>query len=313
METKKKICFVICPIGKPNSETRKRSDSVLKNIIRPVLKKEYEIIRSDKISRIGNITSQIINYLMASDLVIADLSSLNPNVFYELAIRHTTGKPYIQLIQTGEKLPFDIVNIRTIEFSPHDIDSLKTTKQQLKEVVNAINFREIADSPISHHHVDIVNILHKFMPENQVYKGHKFIMFRSREKMIQYFDVMLDKAKEGDDFWAQGVGHTSYSPNFIERIGELIEKRVSFKFIINGSSLHAQDFLQELDKVPKLERKVAPKNTLRLFGLSDKEVIISLPHSSPPYEALVIKDKAVVTILREWFYKRFKKLHKTTL
>ena len=136
---------------------------------------------------------------------------------------------------------------------------------------------------------------------------------RSRSKMIEYFDVMFDKAETGDDFWAQGVGHTSYSPNFIGRIGELIEKGVSFKFIINGSSLHAQDFLQELDKVPKLERKVAPKNTLRLFGLSDKEVIISLPHSSPPYEALVIKDKAVVTILREWFYKRFKKLHKTTL
>ena len=63
METKNKICFVISPIGKPNSETRKHSDSVLKNIIRPVLKKEYEIIRSDKISRVGNITSQIITKL----------------------------------------------------------------------------------------------------------------------------------------------------------------------------------------------------------------------------------------------------------
>ena len=313
MEKKKKICFVISPIGKPNSETRKRSDSVLKNIIRPVLKKEYEIIRSDKISRVGNITSQIIDYLTKADLVIADLSSLNPNVFYELAIRHTTGKPYVQLIQIGEKLPFDIVNIRTIEFSPLDIDSLKTTKQQLKEVVNTINFREIADSPISHHHSDIVNILHKYMPESEVYKGNKFTMFRSREKMIQYFDVMFDMATSGDDFWAQGVGHTSYSPNFIGRIGELIDKGVNFKFIINGKSQHAKDFLYELNKVPKLERKVAPQNTLRLFGLSNKEVIISLPYPLPPYEALVIKDKDLVTILRNWFYKRFQELDGTTL
>lgn len=313
MENKKKICFVICPIGKPNSETRKRSDSVLKNIIRPVLKKEYEIIRSDKISRVGNITSQIIDYLTKADLVIADLSSLNPNVFYELAIRHTTGRPYIQLIQTGEKLPFDIAYIRTIEISPQDIDSLKTTKQQLKEVVNAINFREITDSPISHHHLDIVNILHKYMPEAEVYKGNKFTMFRSREKMIQYFDVMFDMATSGDDFWAQGVGHTSYSPNFIGRIGELIDKGVNFKFIINGKSQHAKDFLYELDKVPKLERKVAPQNTLRLFGLSNKEVIISLPYPLPPYEALVIKDKDLITILRNWFYKRFQELDGTTL
>lgn len=313
METKKKICFVISPIGKPNSETRKRSDSVLKNIIRPVLKKEYEIIRSDKISKVGNITSQIIDYLTKADLVIADLSSLNPNVFYELAIRHTTGKPYIQLIQTGEKLPFDIAYIRSIEFSPQDIDSLKTTKQQLKEVVNAINFREITDSPISHHHSEIVDILHKYMPEAEVYKGNKFTMFRSREKMIQYFDVMFDMAKSGDDFWAQGVGHTSYSPNFIGRIGELIDKGVNFKFIINGKSQHAKDFLYELDKVPKLERKVAPQNTLRLFGLSNKEVIISLPYPLPPYEALVIKDKDLVTILRNWFYNRFQELDGTTL
>ncbi len=311
METEKKICFVISPIGSEDSATRKRSDSVLRNIIEPVLN-EYEVVRSDKISTIGNITNQIINYLITADLVIADLSTLNPNVFYELAIRHTTGRPYIQLIQQGEKLPFDICTIRTIVISPTDVDSVRMAQSQLRKAINAIKYNEIADSPMSHHHSDVCNILRKSMPE-EVYKGNKFIMFRSRAKMIEYFDVMFDKAKPRDEFWAQGVGHTSYSPNFIERIGDLIDRDVNFKFIINGKSLHAQDFLFELDKVPKLERKVAPKNTLRLFGLSDKEVIISLPHSLPPYEALVIKDKALVIILRDWFYKRFKKLHKTSL
>jgi len=53
-------------------------------------------------------------YLRKSDLVIADLTYHNPNVFYELAVRHLNKKPVIHLIKKGEKIPFDINDRRTI-------------------------------------------------------------------------------------------------------------------------------------------------------------------------------------------------------
>src|SRR5688500_15553907 len=109
MSTKKekKICFVISPIGEEDSETRKRSDLVLKHIITPPIDQSgYEVVRADKISEPGIITTQIIQYIVDAPLVVADLTERNPNVFYELALRHAIRKPLVQLIKKGESIPF---------------------------------------------------------------------------------------------------------------------------------------------------------------------------------------------------------------
>jgi len=89
MASGKKSCFVIAPIGQEESETRNRSDLVLKHIIKPAAEEcGYKAVRADEISEPGIITTQVIQRLIDDDLVIADLTERNPNVFYELAIRH---------------------------------------------------------------------------------------------------------------------------------------------------------------------------------------------------------------------------------
>ncbi|OZF32173.1 hypothetical protein CH294_20775 [Rhodococcus sp. 14-2483-1-1] len=99
----KKTCFIVCPIGDNNSEIRKRSNQVKTHIIDVALEPlGYETIRADVIDKSGNITTQIVNQLIEADLVIADLTGHNPNVFYELAIRHAFAKPFIHLMQDGE-------------------------------------------------------------------------------------------------------------------------------------------------------------------------------------------------------------------
>src|SRR5512141_2762895 len=103
MKTNKKIhksCFYISPIGDPHSLVRKRSDKMEKFVIKEVTEKlGYKTIRADKLSQPGIITAQIIDHLLNDSLVIADLSDHSPNVYYELAIRHMIGKPYIHLIE----------------------------------------------------------------------------------------------------------------------------------------------------------------------------------------------------------------------
>jgi hypothetical protein len=56
--------------------------------------------------------------------VIADLSFHNPNVFYELALRHAVRKPIVQISRTADRLPFDIGQFRTIVVDTTDIYSL---------------------------------------------------------------------------------------------------------------------------------------------------------------------------------------------
>lgn len=118
-------CFVICALGEPMSPTRVRADKVLKHIITPALAEwKFEIVRADRISAPGTITTQIIQHLMDARLVIADLTESNPNVFYELAIRHAAHQPVVVVSTEGDDLPFDTRQERTIFFDHTDLDSV---------------------------------------------------------------------------------------------------------------------------------------------------------------------------------------------
>ena len=91
--TEKPTCFVIAPIGPKESDIRKRSDKVLKHIFKKALAEKYEVIRGDEIDEPGMITSQVLRAVQESPLVVADLTGHNPNVLYELAVRHAIEKP----------------------------------------------------------------------------------------------------------------------------------------------------------------------------------------------------------------------------
>ncbi len=147
----KSSCFVIAPIGEEESETRKRSDKMLKYVIAPVAEERgYEAVRADQISEPGLITSQVIQHVADDDLVIADLSERNPNVFYELALRHALKKPLVQLMAKGERIPFDVAGMRTIEIDINDLDSVESAKESLGEQIEAVEKDpESIDTPIS--------------------------------------------------------------------------------------------------------------------------------------------------------------------
>lgn len=127
-----KQCFLIAPIGSEGSEVRRRSDTLLKYVIAPATAETgYNVVRADDISIPGSITAQIIQLTIESPLVIADLSGRNPNVLYELGIRHAARKPVIQLASDSNDLPFDIASVRTIIVDLQNIDSVARAKDQL--------------------------------------------------------------------------------------------------------------------------------------------------------------------------------------
>lgn len=128
-----KLYFVVAPIGDRESDVRRRSDKVLVDIIEPVLADfDYVADRSDLISQPGSILHQILRRLRDADLVIADLTDHNPNVFYELAIRHLIGKPVVSLIEEGQRIPFDVAQSRTIQLNHRDPDSVERCREELR-------------------------------------------------------------------------------------------------------------------------------------------------------------------------------------
>jgi len=134
-----KTCFVIAPIGDAGSDIRKRSDQVLKHVIGPAVEAcGYDALRADQISEPGMITSQVIQHIVDDPLVVADLTGWNPNVFYELAIRHALRKPLVQLIKRGEQIPFDVAGTRTIHVDHKDLDSVEEAKDEIEKQVKAL-------------------------------------------------------------------------------------------------------------------------------------------------------------------------------
>ena len=128
-----KTCFIISSIGKEDSETRKLADEKFELIFEPVLKElGYKVTRSDKIGSPGSISRDIVNHIINSDMVIADVSDENPNVFYELAIRNAAKKAVVVCRRINQQMPFDIYDKRAISIDRANPRIWENAKKALK-------------------------------------------------------------------------------------------------------------------------------------------------------------------------------------
>jgi hypothetical protein len=70
------------------------------------------------------IINDILSSISRADLVIADLTGTNPNVYYEVGLAQAFGKKLILVAQSREDLAFDLAHLRTIFYaSPDDLRS----------------------------------------------------------------------------------------------------------------------------------------------------------------------------------------------
>jgi hypothetical protein len=130
-------------------------DKIFKKVISELFEKDlidYELIRSDEIAGSSIIDVSMYTLLMKSDLVIADITTLNPNAIYELGVRHAL-KPYSTIIMAEEncRIPFDLNHSRFLLYKEigENIDDkeAQVIREKLKEFVTASEKKE-ADSPL---------------------------------------------------------------------------------------------------------------------------------------------------------------------
>ena len=128
-----RTCFVISPIGNSGSRERRRADGLLNGVIKPAVENlNVEVTRADTIEQHGMITSQVVRRIVEADLVVADLSGANPNVYYELGIADSFRIPVVRFVDEASRLPFDAKPDRTIELADTDgsIEVLHAHKAQ---------------------------------------------------------------------------------------------------------------------------------------------------------------------------------------
>jgi tetratricopeptide (TPR) repeat protein len=97
--------FIVMPFGVKEGIN---FDAVYRDYVKPALDEEYEVFRAGEELRAGEIRPEMLQELLLADLVIADLSTDNPNVWYQLGVRHALRAGGVILIQGArEHQPFD--------------------------------------------------------------------------------------------------------------------------------------------------------------------------------------------------------------
>ena len=79
---------------------------------------------------------------------MVDLTGANANVYYEMAVRHTAQLPTVLIAHEGEKLPFDVAQMRTIFFDHTNLKSAARCGEEIKSHLREALDGEV-DSPIA--------------------------------------------------------------------------------------------------------------------------------------------------------------------
>ena len=148
------LCFVLMPFGqKPDAGGAVIDfDAVYQDVIAPAIRDaDMEPLRADEEVTGGIIHKAMFERLILCEYAVADLTTANANVFYELGVRHAV-RPWstVALFAKGSRLPFDVTMLRAIPYTltpagtPDDIDATrKSLTAQLSDARKAIK-----DSPV---------------------------------------------------------------------------------------------------------------------------------------------------------------------
>lgn len=123
--------FVVVQFSSPYNE-------VYFEVIKKVCEAEdIDVVRIDEESGPGLIIQDITRLIRESKIVIADISPVNANVFYEVGFAHALIKPTILIAEKDTKLPFDVSSFRTL-FYENSIGGKSKLEDGLKKHIRAI-------------------------------------------------------------------------------------------------------------------------------------------------------------------------------
>lgn len=155
----KKKCFVVMGFGEKTDLATGRTldlDKTYRIIIRKAVEEAgLECIRADDIKHAGLIDVPMYELLLEADIVIADLSTANPNAIYELGVRHAL-RPHTTIIMAESqfKFPFDLshIVIRPYDHLGKGIDAehAEAVREELKSAIHKLLEQPDVDSPVYH-------------------------------------------------------------------------------------------------------------------------------------------------------------------
>ena len=201
-----KICFVIMPISSTQSTSEEEWTEIYGNLIKPAVENSglgYTCHRS-KAGR-GNIIKDILTDLYQGHVVIAELTDKNPNVFYELGVRHTLRKRTLLICQKGDTLPFDLNSYCVCFYGWKTEPQRVAFRTEIRELlVNLEEEPDKADSPVWDFLAQRGEVLEDIIKRDNIAK-----LDALRHEAKSLLDHLVYQIKWLDDIGLYPSGHMS--------------------------------------------------------------------------------------------------------
>jgi hypothetical protein len=212
---------------------------VYEHLLKPaIVEAGFKPLRADDTVKTDYIVVGIVRCVVDSAMVLCDFSARNPNVMYELGIRHAFNRPVVLVRDTRTDRVFDIQGLRYTEYdSSLRIDGVQ---KDIKKITEAIKETAKADDAGFNSVVHLAGIHSATVPEKQEISGDTQLLLsaiaalegridlldgRARQSASRYFKVEEHGVTFGDGSLAK-LGDDIYDPSLTGQdadVGKIVD------------------------------------------------------------------------------------------
>lgn len=266
-----KICFVIMGYGKKTDPTLGKTfdlDVTYNNIIKPAVEKAgFKCIRGDEVLESGIIDKSMYALLIHADLVIADITTFNPNAIYELGIRHA-AKPFSTIVMKEKdgNIPFDINHNKTFTYSHMGEDiggkEIERCVKDLTNLIIAVDKAKETDSPLFHH---IRGVQPYSLPEEEYIQIIKDLAEKEKSMfaLVEKAKIEMSNGNFSDaaKFWKKASEKVENDSYFIQQLA-----LCTYKDKTVSPNLALTDALGIIKQLEPEDRNTTDPETLGITG-----------------------------------------------
>lgn len=264
-EKEKPVCFVIMPISDAHGYEPGHFGRVYEHILKPaIVAAGYLPIRADDTIKTDYIAVGIIQKIVESEMVICDFSARNPNVMYELGIRHAFNKPVALIKDRRTDKVFDIQGLRYVEYD----DSLRidTVQKDISKISGAIQETAGANGKGVNSVVQLAGITAAEIPAKQQVSGETQLILSAIGSLERRVDGIENKGRIASRFFTTADEKVTFQDNTTAELDDEIFNQTG-ELIGNLVDIHPDD---EKIFIKKEDGKIIPyaANSVRSKGLS---------------------------------------------
>jgi len=263
------LCFVLMPFGRKTDASGRTThfDAVYQQIIAPAIAQAgLEPIRADEEKVGGTIHKPMFERLMLCPYAVADITGANPNVYYELGIRHALRpRATVILFAEGTTLPFDVAPLRGL---PYQIDargepvSENACIERIASQLRAARSTPQDDSPLFQLIIDLPRpgeVAHSVTDE-----------FHRKYAYSKIYKERLQQARLGGEVAVRNVAADPGLENLVEvEVGVIVDLFLAYRDVKAYSAM--VDLFHQMPEPLKRTRVIREQYAFALNRLGDTD------------------------------------------